>query len=194
MLQTLSDMVKQGELGRLEIVNLEVMPGLAREWNVRSVPWLRVGPFEITGLRTRDAILALIERAASETGMADHFHDLLRDGELNQVLETVRDRPERLADLLPIVANPDASINVRVGAGACFEEFAGQSALRNLVEPLAALSTHSDARVRADACHYLGLTGSEEAGEALRRRLDDSDAEVREIAWESLAELNFQAP
>jgi hypothetical protein len=194
MLQTLTAMVKQGELGRLEIVNLETRPDLARELGVRSVPWLRIGPFELTGLRSREAVLALLERAASPTGLADLFHDLLRDGELEQVLAAIRRQPAQLAGLLPIVANPDASINVRIGAGACFEEFAGQPAMQALVGPLSELSGHADARVRADACHYLGLTGSVEARVALERRRQDDDAEVRAIAEESLAALSAPGP
>jgi HEAT repeat protein len=43
--------------------------------------------------------------------------------------------------------------------------------------------------VRADACHYLGLTGAGAAADYIRPLLDDKDAEVREIAAESLALL-----
>ena len=69
-------------------------------------------------------------------------------------------RPELLADLLPIVANPDASMNVSLGASAVFERYAGKEPLRMLVMKLGKLSEHADARVRADACHYLGLSRS----------------------------------
>jgi HEAT repeat protein len=47
--------------------------------------------------------------------------------------------------------------------------------------------------VRADACHLLGLTGSAEARENLRARLQDPNAEVREIAAEALAALEVHA-
>jgi hypothetical protein len=43
--------------------------------------------------------------------------------------------------------------------------------------------------VRADACHYLGLTGDAQAKSWLDARLDDDDADVREIATESLQEI-----
>lgn len=189
MLQMLTDMVKQGAFGRLEIVNLEVEPERAQAWGVRSVPWLRIGAFELTGLRSRDEIQRLIERAANPSGMADHFHDLLKGGELAQVLAAVEREPALLADLLPIVANPEASINVRIGAGVVFEEYAGRPALQALVGKLGELSGHDDARVRADACHYLSLSKSAEAKPYLVRRLQDEDATVREIAEESLEAL-----
>ncbi len=189
MLQILSDLVKQGALGRLEIVNLEASPDVAREWGVRSVPWLRIGGLELTGLRSREVIGRLISRAVEPSGMADHFHDLLRDGELAQVLDSVRRDPGSLAALLPIVANPEASINVRIGAGVVFEEFSGQPAMRALATRLGELTEHADPRVRADACHYLGMS-TDEAGTWLIHRLQDDDANVREIAEESLEAQN----
>jgi HEAT repeat protein len=57
------------------------------------------------------------------------------------------------------------------------------------VPALGLLTGHGDARVRADACHMLGLSGSTSAIKYLEARRDDPDAEVREIAVESLEEL-----
>lgn len=193
MLQTLSGMVKRGQLGRLEIVNLDHRPELAGEWGVRSVPWLRIGPFELTGLRRLDEIQALIKRAVSPTGLADYFHDRLREGELETVLAMVGRRPSSLGELLPVVANPEASINVRIGAGVVFEEFAGQPAMKALTGRLGELAGHADARVRADACHYLSLTADEAARPYLAGRLQDDDGVVREIAEESLESLGSLA-
>ena len=96
--------------------------------------------------------------------------------------------------MLAIVANPEASINVRIGAGAVFVEMAGTAILAALVEPLAALTDHHDARVRVDACHYLGLTQSRSAVVYLRARLEDDDADVREVAADSLLLLAQSAP
>jgi len=189
VLAALADMVKAGSLGELKVVNVEQRPQTARDLGVRSVPWVRIGPFELTGLRSRAELETWASRVASDTGVADGFHIMLKEGALDQVVAAVQRQPEALAALLPIVANPEASLNVRLGAGAVLEAFAGQPALRALVPRLAELSTHTDARVRADACHYLGLTGDPSARPPLQARLDDADAEVREIAAESLAAL-----
>lgn len=193
VLAALVDMVKAGSLGELRVVNVEQRPALAQALGIRAVPWVRIGPFELTGLRSRAELDTWASRAVSETGLADGFHALLKEGGLDQVVEAVRQVPERLAAVLPIVANPEASLNVRIGAGAVLESFAGQPALRALLPRLAELATDADARVRADACHYLGLTGDPGARPALQARLDDPDAEVREIAAESLAQLFLQA-
>ncbi len=134
-------------------------------------------------------------REALRLGMrdrAEQFQIWLFEGQLKRVLEVVARKPATLADLLPIVANPEADMNVRFGASAVFEQYAGSAALKTLVPALGMLTGHGDARVRADACHFLGLSAAPEAMRFLEARLDDPDAEVREIASESLAE--FKTP
>jgi HEAT repeat protein len=126
---------------------------------------------------------------ASLRDRTEQFQIWLLEGQLKQVIAVVDQQPKALADLLPIVANPEANMNVRFGASAVLERYAGQSALQSLVPALGLLTGHGDARVRADACHLLGLSGSTSAIKYLEARRDDPDAEVREIAAESLEEL-----
>ena len=189
VLAGLSDLVKRGVLGRLEAVNLEVHPEAGEPHGVRSVPWLRLGPFVLTGARTPGELETWARRAEGEAGMADAFHDLLKTGDLRQVLALLAADTARLAALLPIVGNPEASMNVRLGAGAALEDHAGTPALAALVPDLGVLSRHDDARVRADACHYLGLSRQAAARPWLEPRLEDDSADVREIAREALDAL-----
>jgi thiol-disulfide isomerase/thioredoxin len=183
VLTALSELLKRGAIGRLEAVNVEVHPEAAV---ARSVPWLRLGPFELAGARTLGELETWARRAGDPAGMAEAFHDLLKTGDLRQVLALLAADLTRLAALLPIVGNPEASINVRLGAGVAFEEYAGSAPLRALVPALGTLSEHADARVRADACHYLGLSGDASARAWLAARLEDADADVREIARDGL--------
>lgn len=131
-------------------------------------------------------------RRPAIAGVADEFHVLLKEGGLAEVKNRVAARPELLADLLPIVANPEAAINVRIGASVIFESQIGSLALRALVPQLGGLSSHADVRVRADACFYLGLTGDARGRSFLEARLRDGDAQVREIAGDSLEMLAAQ--
>ena len=78
---------------------------------------------------------------------------------------------------------------MRLGAGVLLEEFAQSDALRALLPRLGELSNYTDARVRADASHYLGMSGTAAARVWLEARLNDEDGDVREIAAESLAAL-----
>jgi HEAT repeat protein len=140
-------------------------------------------------MKILDELKLRVRAASGPGGMADYFHILLSEGGLKKVIEIVDARPELLADLLPIVGNPDASMNVSLGASAVFERYAGKEPLRALVVKLGKLSEHADARVRADACHYLGLSGTPLARAFLEPRLKDDSADVREIAEDGLAEL-----
>jgi thiol-disulfide isomerase/thioredoxin len=188
-LQVLADLVKAGRLGRLEVVNVASHPERAAELGARSVPWMRIGPFELSGQRSRAELEQWVARAAAGEGMADYFHTLLKEGELARVRAAIAARPELLAELLPIVADPEAGINVRIGASAVFEGLAGSAALQALLPRLIELTAHADARVRADACFFLGLSRARAARAALVKCAADNDAAVREIATEALEEL-----
>lgn len=137
-----------------------------------------------------DATRALLR--ASLRDRAEQFAIWLLEGQLKNVLASVAQFPRALADLLPILANPDANMNVRFGASAVLERYAGTPALQALIPALGMLAGHGDHRVRADACHILGLSGSSDAIRFLEARLDDPDTEVREIAAEGIEELQSQ--
>lgn len=190
MLASLADLVKQGIVGRLEAVNLEQHPDVAQALGVRSVPWLRIGRIELAGVHGKAELAAWAGKADSEAGMADYFHMLLKEGQLPRAQALIEADPTLLAAVLPIVGNVEASLNVRLGAGVLLENFAGSDALRVLLPKLGELSQHADARVRADACHYLGLTGDTEAKPWLDACTTDEDADVREIAAESLQAIS----
>lgn len=189
MLSALADLVKQGAIGRLEAINLEQHPDVGQTLGVRSVPWLRIGRIELVGVHAKTELADWAAKADSEAGMADYFHMLLKEGQLPKVQAMIEVDPALLGAVLPIVGNVDASLNVRLGAGVLLENFAGTATLRALLSRLGELSQHADARVRADACHYVGLTGDAAARPWLEARLDDEDADVREIATEALESL-----
>jgi len=190
MLASLAELLKQGAIGRLEAVNLEQHPEVGQTLDVRSVPWLRLGRIELAGVHGKAELAEWAAKADSEAGRADWFHLLLKQGQLPRAQALIEADPTLLAAVLPIVGNVDASLNVRLGAGVLLENFAGTDTLRALLPRLGELSQHADARVRADACHYLGLTADAAARAWLEARIGDEDADVREIAAESLQAIS----
>jgi len=190
MLSALADLVKQGVIGRLEAINLEQHPEVGQTLGVRTVPWVRIGRIELAGVHSKTELADWAAKADSESGMADYFHMLLKVGQLPKAQALIEADADLLAAVLPIVGNVDASLNVRLGAGVLLENFAHTDTLRALLPRLGELSQHEDARVRADACHYLGLTGDAAARPWLEARLTDEDADVREIAAESLQTIS----
>ena len=193
VLAGLSELVKKGVISKLEVVNLEQRPGIAAELGVRSVPWVRIGPFELTGLHSTAELQSWAEQAGTEQGMTSYFEQLLGEGEVKRVLAMIARDHGLLHALIGLVRDADAKINARLGAGAVFEEYEGLTELRALIPELAELTRHPDARVRSDACHYLSLTHDDSVAQYIRPLLDDEHPEVREVAEDSLAALGHGA-
>lgn len=193
VLQGLSELVKEGVIGRLEVVNVAAHPELAAQRGVRTAPWTLLGPFELEGAHAPSELRRWAEAVDEPGGAAEYVTEVLRGGQLGKAEALFARRPDLLPQLLPLVGEPELEIQVRLGVGAILEGLAGSSALQQLVPELGRLSAAPDHRVRIDACHYLGLSGSAAAADFLRPRLDDPEAEVREVAADSLAALGVTA-
>lgn len=193
VLEGLTRLLKDGRLGRLEVVNVAARPEAAAAVGTRSVPWTRIGPFDLEGSYGAAELRHWVDHAAAGTGMGEYLAHLLEQQRLAQVIAAVRAAPARLLDLVELLGAPDTPMGVRIGIGAVIEEMAGTDALRSAVPSLVAQTASAEPSVRADACHYLGLAGSAEAAPALAALLDDPQPDVRDIAAESLALLGAGA-
>lgn len=186
MLQGLANLVKAGTLGTLKVVNIEQRIDIAREVGVRSVPWVRIGSFELEGLHSEQELREWALKAGTDSGMTDWLNDLLSSGNISKPLERVRSDPETMDALLELFTDPDTQLNTRIGISAIMEDLEGTDTLQAAVDRLGKLTHHEDARIRGDACHYLALAGTPEANDYIRPLLDDPDSGVREVAQESL--------
>jgi len=191
VLQGLADLVKQGKVGALEVVNVAVHPGRAAALGVRSAPWCRIGPFVLEGTQSPATLRRWADHATSGTGGSDYLREQLASGRLALAERYVEPRPEALTELLPRLADRATPMQARIGASAIIEDHARDGGLRPIVPALIELSRNDDHRARGDACHLLGVAGIIDAVPALRERLADSSAEVREIATESLELLGI---
>lgn len=187
VLAGLTDLMKSGHLARLEVVNIEHHPEAVAALGVRTVPWVRLGPFELDGLRSPAELKVWADRAGTKAGMAAYVAELLATGGLNKLVELCR-RDARYLDAIPLlIGDVETDLHVRLGIGALFEELQGQPMLARLVNALGVLTTVAEARTRSDACHYLALTGDRRAIPYLEPLLNDSDSLVREVAHEAFA-------
>lgn len=189
MMQILSELMKEGRLAELRIVNIEDNPQLAREFSVRSVPWLKLGPFELTGSRTKQELLTWLERASSFDGIGEYLEEILSEGNIGAANKLLQQYPAAMEHVIRIVADPEARINVRLGAGVIIEDRADTEAFKDYIPALVAYLSSDDPRIRGDACHYLSLTKDVTYVPEIEMLLKDENKEVREIAQESLEEL-----
>lgn len=176
-------------VGNVTVVDASEQPERAAQLGVRAAPWLQLGPFTLTGAHSTAELTRWAEWARGEEGTAHYVAHLLQEGGYAQASAFIHADTRRLKPLLAIVADPSARLEVRLGVSALLESYAATAALRGLLPQLAELSHHADHRVRADACHLLGLTGSEAARAPVAARIGDENSEVREIAQEALQRL-----
>lgn len=186
VLKALQALVEAGDISHLETHNIEENPEIARELGVRSVPWVRIGPFELEGLRSEKEFRKWAIKAAASAGHTDWLDELLSSGNISKPLELIKSDPSMMDALLKLFADPDTQLNTQIGISAIMEDLQGTDTLSAIVDQLGELTQHEDARIRGDACHYLALSGNSKATGFIKPLLDDSDANVREIAKESL--------
>jgi len=190
MMKMLTELMKAGSISELRIVNIEKDPELARKLGVRSVPWLQIGPFELLGSHTKQELAMWLERAASFTGVSDYLAQVLSEGKIDYATRLIERYPQALQNVLQLMADPEAKINVRLGVGVIIEDMAETRQFETVIPQLIEYLSDEDARIRGDACHYLSLTKDSAYIPLIKKLLYDESEEVREIAQDSLDELS----
>ena len=191
--QALERLVEERVIGSLEVVDVSAQPERAAAAGIRSVPRVRIGPFELEGNRTLGELRTWAERAATRTGFDLYYRDLLENRRLPQMLATLRQYPDTFDALLKLLENEETPLPVRIGIGAVMEELEGSDLLRSGLPELVRLCRSGNAALRADACHYLGLSHSPEVLPTVEFLLNDPDPQVREIAEEARETLSLQS-
>jgi thiol-disulfide isomerase/thioredoxin len=193
VLESLSKMVKDGDLAELTVINLEKTPDAMQIYKVRSVPWVRIGKHELSGAQSLEALQQraawAVKDAINEENKVSDFDFLLSDGQVNKVIDSIKTTPKNMRDIMTLLGDPGTVLSTRIGIGVVFEEFTNSDLLKALIPQLGELSQHQDARIRADAYHYLGFCADKSAIPYLLKGENDEDPEIQEIANDSLEEL-----
>ena len=189
VLESLQTLLADGTIASLETVNIEEQPELAAELKVRTVPWVRIGPFELEGMRSTAELREWAVKAGAGDGLAEWLDELLSSGQLDKVEQRLAQEPAILATLITLFAAPDTGINTRIGISAIIEDLEGTELLQQQYDRLVELTRHRQANIRADGCHFLSLTGLPSAQAIIEPLLDDADGDVRSMARDSLEHL-----
>ncbi len=189
ILQYLSQLIKSGDLGRLQIINLEHHPEAAQKYGVRSVPWLKIGKYELSGAQDLAALQQRVEWANKDTSLAGEFDYWLSEAQVDKAIDHIKKQPESISSIIELLGDSATVLSTRIGIGVIMEEFAGSQMLQQLIPDFAQLAHHDDPRVRSDVLHYLALTESVKAIPILENHVNDKDSEVSEVASDSLEEI-----
>lgn len=189
MMSLLGELLKEGKIARLLMINIAEQPDEATKHHVRSVPWLKLGEMEFSGAHTRAELEKAIEMSVSDDGQQRFFFEQLKNGRLDDVSELIERDNSQLPDLVALLKGNEVPMTVRIGVSAILEGFQDEpSVLNDILPVLLELSESPDETVRADACHFLSLEGSAVAQKRLQQCHNDESAMVREIAGESLTD------
>lgn len=188
VLQALTGLLKEGVIGRLEVINVAVHIQEAESRGVQSVPWVRIGPFEVEGVATPAKLRELAQGVNDDAVFDAWLVETLKSGRRQKFEKLVREEPARILALARIMQNPETSMMIRLGIGAILEELAGTGLTEPLIPAFGEMLKADDRLLRADACHFLTLIGSEAIRPYMLACLDEADGEIREMAEEWLAE------
>jgi len=158
VLTDISELVKAAEIGELRVINITASPEKAQVYNIRSVPFIKIGPFELFGAHSKQELIEWINRLDNPHGMVDYFNELFGQGELNKVTELVSNDPDLLSSIIRMTGESDTPLGSRIGISAIFEHLQGDVKLARHISALADLTASESVSVRIDAAHYLGLT------------------------------------
>jgi thioredoxin-like negative regulator of GroEL len=190
VMQNLATLVKEGAIGKLEIVNIHQYPEIAQQLNVRSVPWLQLGELTFSGVYSLQELRNWTESANSQENISKYIEQQLADGQLSPLLEKIKRYPHWLSAIIQLLENDDTSMQVRLGIDSLVESLAGTAALQSHVNELGKLSQKIHPSRLADIIYYLGLSQSPSAVPFIEAQLENENPDIREICSESLEEIN----
>lgn len=181
-----ADLVKHAEIDELQIINISSVPEKAQAFNIRSVPFIKIGPFELFGAHTKTELRQWLNRLNSPKGMEDYFNELFEQGELERVSEIVQTDHHQISTIINMMANEDTPLGSRIGISAIFEQLQGDAKLAAHIQELADLTDSDNVSIRIDTAHYLGLTQNIKAIPWLEKLSNDINSEVQTTALEGI--------
>ena len=189
VLHSLSELVKKGEISQLHAINIEAAPEIAQKYGVRSVPWIKIGDYVLTGLQPLDALKQRIEWSNDKSELLGKFDHMLSNGEADQVTASINADNAQFDVIMKLLADPATILSTRIGIGVVMEDFEGTDLIKSRLNELAKLLDSGDSRIRADAAHYLSLTHLDDAIPYLKAHQNDTDQEVKEVIEDSIESL-----
>jgi len=106
VLKALQVLEAEGTIAQLTVINIEDQPERANELGVRTVPWTRIGPFELDGLRSEQELRDWAEKAGTPAGLSAWMGELLTKGKIAIVNKLVISEPSGFDALLLLFTHP----------------------------------------------------------------------------------------
>lgn len=186
----MEQLLREGNIEELEIVDISQQPDLADKLAIKSVPWLEMGALTFIGEQSLQELREWAVKLAEPEAMVDYYQKLLAGGELDIAEQMLQRNPATLSSLLSLIVRDELPMQVRIGTVALFEGITDKILLQELIPVMSSRLAHQDYRIRVDIAYLLELSAAKEAIAPLTKLLQDENPEVREVAAEALQELS----
>ncbi len=168
--------------------NVESNSQLVSQYNIKSVPWIKINDMEFFGLLTEAELKFWLKQANHSNPMLVYFTELLKKGSLIQAIQIVKRNTTHLETLIELISNVDTKMQVRIGITAIFEEFDKHKVLTSCITPLSQKINHESELVRADIAYLISLIQNNDATLLLQKMKKDTSTQVLEIVNDALTE------
>lgn len=189
LLQLMTQRIKQGTIGRLEIINISTRSQVAQELNLRSVPVTRIGPFEFEGALSAAEIDRWIGAGTSAAAIMDYMDEMLSHGKMHKIQVAIQRDPAWLPYLLRLLNRAELPMQARIGIVAIMEGVPNDQITAEIIASLTQTLDGGDPHIQTDALHILSLYDLPEIKTIMEHYLDNGNDEMKEIANEYLGNL-----
>ncbi len=174
---------------QLSVIDAQHFPDLAARFGVRSVPLTVIDDgVTLIGEFSTDALLQRLRQHGNDAYRLDLFRSLVEHGRFDEAAARIC---EPRCAVPFVILWRDSATAQRVALLLTVEKALEQdaSALDPVVGGMLPLLASGDAALRGDTADLLGRIGNDQAREALKPLLSDSNPDVAEIAAEALEEI-----
>jgi thioredoxin-like negative regulator of GroEL len=180
-----SNMLHQGEISSLDIIDVTEHEELAKQHHIRSVPFYLINGIGFTGARSADEIRALLKQ--DEVGnWKETLVQALSQGELDTAEKAISENESARDAMIGLLKAADTALVVRIGLTAVIETFADQDWMLDYQDHIIDMTDHADQRIAVDALYYLSLIASSGSLDHLECVATNSNGELSEHARELL--------
>jgi len=194
-LELLSKAVKQGDIGQLNIINLNSSNNSEQYSHIRSVPFIQIDDYEFNGNLKKSELDDWIKADKEDNFAGYYFSTLLMDGQISQVENFIKRKTNYLLELIKLAQDENAKMQVRIGITAVFESIYSEipklSQSDEIINSLIQATDTDNHAIRVDLIYILSLVfkafkdqqqKNSELNTFMLLASKDSSEEINEIA------------
>ena len=154
------NMYESGAVNSLEVMDVAQHPEIAKQYNIRSVPFYLINDVAFSGLKSATDIRQLLGMDETKK-FEQQISQLLTEGDLGSTQELVSSNEGARKAMIQLLTNEDTELLIRIGLTAVFESLAGTGIFIEFEDQIIEMAENPDERIAIDAMYYLSLMATE---------------------------------